>query len=65
MVARSTAEAEYKSMAMITCEVTWLTTLLRDMGLKNLPPTILKCDNQAALAIAADSVQCEIINTLR
>ena len=56
VVARSTAEAEYRSMAITTCEVTWLTTLLRDLGLKNLPPTILKCDNQAALAIAANPV---------
>lgn len=56
VVARSTAEAEYRSMAITTCEVTWLKTLLKDLGLKHLPPTILKCDNEAALAIAANPV---------
>lgn len=56
VVARSTAEAEYRSMAMTCCEITWLTTLLSDMGLPNLPPTILNCDNKAALSIAANPV---------
>lgn len=56
VVARSSAEAEYRSMALTTCEVTWLSALLKDIGIKNLPPTILKCDNQAALAIAANPV---------
>lgn len=55
-VARSSAEAEYRAMALTTCEVTWLTALLKDLGLKQLPPTIIKCDNKAALAIAANPV---------
>lgn len=46
-------------MALTTCEVKWLSSLLKDLGLKNLPPTILKCDNKAALAIAANPVQHE------
>lgn len=41
---------------MTTCEVTWLTALLNNIGIKNLPPTLLKCDNQATLAIAANPV---------
>lgn len=43
-------------MALASCEVSWLTALLKDMGLSNLPATVLKCDNQAALAIAANPV---------
>ena len=43
-------------MALTTCEVTWLAALLKDLGVKKLPPTILNCDNQAALAIAANPV---------
>lgn len=43
-------------MALTACEVTWLNALLKDLGLTNLPPTVLKCDNQAALAIAANPV---------
>lgn len=56
VVARSSAEAEYRAMALTTCEVTWLSALLKDLGLKHLPPTVLKCDNKAALAIAANPV---------
>ena len=46
-------------MALTTCEVTWLTALLKDLGLKNIPPTTLKCDNRAAIAIAANPIQHE------
>lgn len=46
-------------MALTACEFTWLSTLLKDLGLKNLPPTILKYDNQAALSIAANPVMHE------
>ena len=56
VTARSSSEAEYRAMASTTCEVTWLIALLKDLGLTRLPPTLLKCDNQAALAIAANPV---------
>ena len=56
VVARSSAEAEYRAMALTTCEVTWLAALLKDLGLINLPPIVLKCDNKASLAIAANPV---------
>lgn len=56
VVARSSAEAEYREMALASCEITWLNALLKDMGLQNLHPTVLNCDNQAALAIAANHV---------
>lgn len=59
VVARSTAEAEYRAMALTTCEITWLSSLLKDLGLHNLPPSVLNCDNQAALAIAANPVMHE------
>lgn len=56
VIARSSAEAEYRAMALTACEVTWLSTLLKDLGIQNLPPTLLHCDNQAALAIAANPI---------
>ena len=59
VVARSTTEAEYRSMAFTICEVMWLRQLLKDLGLKDLGSTVVKCDNQAALAIAANPVHHE------
>lgn len=59
VVARSSAEAEYRAMALTACEVTWISALLKDLGLKNLPPTLLNCDSQAAIAIAANPVHHE------
>ena len=56
VVARSTAEAEYRAMAMTLCEITWLHALLKDMGIKNLPSTALYCDNQAAISLAANPI---------
>jgi len=41
-------------MAVTCCEVTWLQTLLKELGVKNLTPVSLRCDNQAALFIAAN-----------
>lgn len=43
-------------MALTTCEVLWITQLLKELGLKNLPSTALKCDNHAALSIAANPI---------
>lgn len=56
VVSRSSAEAEYRAMALTSCEITWLSALFKDIGLKNLPATELCCDNQAALSIAANPV---------
>lgn len=56
VVSRSSTEAEYRAMTLTTCEVTWLLSLLKDLGLKQLPPASLKCDNQASLVIAANPV---------
>ncbi|GJX32832.1 ribonuclease H-like domain-containing protein [Tanacetum coccineum] len=50
----SSAEAEYRSMASATCEVIWLSNLLGDMGVKDLLPVVLYCDNSSALQIAVN-----------
>ncbi|KAK2978552.1 hypothetical protein RJ640_015117 [Escallonia rubra] len=53
-VSRSSAEAEYRVMAVATCELTWLSYLLRDLGIPLTTPGPLHCDNQAAIHIAAN-----------
>ncbi|KAJ4749494.1 Retroelement pol polyprotein-like [Rhynchospora pubera] len=55
-VSRSSAEAEYRSMATLTCELTWLKSVLSFLGVSQVQPTQLFCDSQAALHIAANPV---------
>jgi hypothetical protein len=57
VVARSSAEAEYRAMAHGVCELLWLQTLLRDLGFSNSGPMKLYCDNKAAINIAHNPVQ--------
>ncbi|XP_048501643.1 uncharacterized mitochondrial protein AtMg00810-like [Beta vulgaris subsp. vulgaris] len=59
VVARSSAEAEYRSMALTICEVMWLKQLFQDLGVTNMHKTPVFCDNQAALAIASNPVHHE------
>lgn len=44
-------------MALVAYEVTWVSQLLRELGLKHLPPTVMHCDNKATLSIAVNLVQ--------
>jgi hypothetical protein len=55
-VSRSSAEAEYRAMATLTCELQWLKYLLNDMGISHSSPITMFCDNQAALHIANNPV---------
>lgn len=56
VVSRSSAEAEYRAMAQAASELQWLRFLLADFGLNIDTPSILYCDNKAALHIAANPV---------
>ncbi|CAL1374616.1 unnamed protein product [Linum trigynum] len=56
VVARSSAEAEYRALASTTSEVLWLRFLLGELQVPQRVPTPLYCDNQAALHIAANPV---------
>ncbi|XP_019152218.1 PREDICTED: uncharacterized protein LOC109149050 [Ipomoea nil] len=44
-VARSTTEAEYKALADVSAEVTWLVSLLHELGVSLAAPPTLWCDN--------------------
>ncbi|KAL0440088.1 UNVERIFIED_CONTAM: Retrovirus-related Pol polyprotein from transposon RE2 [Sesamum latifolium] len=64
VVSRSTAEAEYRSMAATVCELCWITYLLTDFGVSLKLPIQLFCNNQAALHIMANPVFTNIQSTL-
>ncbi|KAM0999679.1 hypothetical protein ACFX2A_006520 [Malus domestica] len=56
VIARSSAEAEYRAMAATACELIWLKGLLSDLGFSSSTPMSLMCDNQGAMHIAANPV---------
>ncbi|KAK2981686.1 hypothetical protein RJ640_002995 [Escallonia rubra] len=55
-VARSSAETEYRAMASTTAELTWLSFILRDIGIVQHHPATLFCDNLAALYMSINPV---------
>ena len=57
VVAWSTAEAEYRAIALSLCEMMWLKGLLKELRLLRNETMILHCDNIAAINIANNPVQ--------
>ena len=55
-VSRSSSEAEYRAMAAVASEIVWLVRLLEELGVDNLKPVSLECDNISALHIAQNPV---------
>ena len=55
-VSRSSAEAEYRSMADVTAELKWLRALLGCFGVSHSQPISLFCDSKSALYIAQNPV---------
>jgi hypothetical protein len=55
-VSRSSAEAEYRSMAATTCELKWIKGILSSLGILHSKPMSLHCDSQATLHIAKNPV---------
>ena len=56
VVARSSAEAEFRSMAQGVCEVLWLQRVLEELRKPISLPMKLYCDNKAAISIAHNPV---------
>jgi hypothetical protein len=57
VVARSTAEAEYRAMSLALCEMMWLKSMLKELCLLRNETMLLRCDNVAAINIANNPVQ--------
>ncbi|XP_042009309.1 uncharacterized mitochondrial protein AtMg00810-like [Salvia splendens] len=55
-ISRSSAEAEYRAMALACCEVVWIVALLKDFGVPVKQPIPLYGDNQAAVYINSNPV---------
>ena len=55
-VSRSSAEAEYRALADVCCEITWLLNLFAELGFRNLKLVTLYCDNKSALYLASNPV---------
>ncbi|KAM1687291.1 hypothetical protein ACFX2K_035286 [Malus domestica] len=56
VIARSSAEAEYRAMAAIACELIWLKGLLSELGFTSMTHMSLYYDNQAAMHITSNLV---------
>lgn len=56
VVAKSSAEAEYRSLYVVTDELFWLNNFFIELRLPLSKPTLLFCDNSAAIHIAHNSV---------
>ncbi|KAE8669454.1 WAT1-related protein [Hibiscus syriacus] len=56
VVARSTAEAEYRSVACAAAEMAWLESLLRELRVTVHGKFVLWCDNSSAVAVCANPI---------
>ena len=59
---RSSAEAEFRSVAHGICEILWIKRLLEDLRIQSTLPMNVYCDNKAAIAIAHNPVLTTELN---
>nr|GEV34384.1 hypothetical protein [Tanacetum cinerariifolium] len=55
-ISKSSSEAEYRSRSSASCEVVWLGNMLHGIGLKDLYPVELCCDNSSAIQISVNPI---------
>nr|GEX78944.1 retrotransposon protein, putative, Ty1-copia subclass [Tanacetum cinerariifolium] len=55
-VSRSSTEAEYKALADTVAELTWLQTLLNELGILSSSTPVLWCDNLGATYLSANPI---------
>ncbi|KAE8730191.1 hypothetical protein F3Y22_tig00003041pilonHSYRG01077 [Hibiscus syriacus] len=56
IVSRSTMEAEYRSVADATAKVTWMSSLLCELGIKHRNMLVVWCDNTSTMALSTNPV---------
>lgn len=57
--------AKYRVMAVATCELQWVWYLLPNFGISHYFPSVLYCDNKAAMYIATNLIYHELNQTHR
>ena len=55
-ISRSSSEAEYRAMSEAAAEITWLVRLFEELGVHDLKPVTLHCDNQSSIHIGKNPV---------
>jgi hypothetical protein len=55
-VALSSTEAEYRGVAVMTCEAVWLKRLLKDLHEEVSDPMVIHCDNLSSIQPAKNPV---------
>lgn len=55
-VSRSSAEAEYRTLALASCEMMWLVALLKDLRVVQVAVPVLFSDNTTAIYIATNPI---------
>ncbi|GKC41214.1 putative RNA-directed DNA polymerase [Tanacetum coccineum] len=53
---KSSAEAEYRAMSSVTCEIIWILKILTELKVEYKTPVDMFCDNSPAIQIAANPV---------
>ncbi|KAK9163198.1 hypothetical protein Syun_004100 [Stephania yunnanensis] len=56
VVARSNAESEYKALAHVASEITWLKSLLSELKFHIPHPHVVWCNNMSATALARNPI---------
>nr|CAC37623.1 copia-like polyprotein [Arabidopsis thaliana] len=53
-ISHSSTEAEYRALSDTAREITWISSLLRDLGISQHQPTRVFCDNLSAVYLSAN-----------
>ncbi|GJT31522.1 putative RNA-directed DNA polymerase [Tanacetum coccineum] len=56
VLAKSSAEAEFRAMSSVACEIIWILKILTELNVKYKTPVDMFCDNNAAMQIATNPV---------
>ena len=65
VVARSSAEAEYRALALGACEGIWLKRLLKQLQVESRGPIAMTTDNQLIMSIVKNPVHHDRIKHVK